>query len=250
VSISVTFEKGVNPDTAQVQVQNKVQQAVSRLPGPVQQQGVVVQKRQNDFLMIVAIYDEKDQSSSLDIADYLVTNLQDSLARIDGIGAGQVFGSQYAMRIWLDPYKLASVQLMPADVIAAIQSQNTEVSAGQIGQLPAPPGQRLNATVTAKSRFQTPEQFRNIVIKTKPDGSIVHLSDVPRIDRGAESYTASPRLDRPPGAGIALQLAPGADALKTAELVKARVAQLSDNMPNGFKIAFPRDSTDFVKLSI
>src|SRR5262249_34053725 len=232
VSISVTFEKGVNPDTAQVQVQNKVQQAVSRLPGPVQQQGVVVQKRQNDFLMIVAIYDEKDQSSSLDIADYLVTNFQDSLSRIDGIGATQVFGSQYAMRIWLDPYKLAAVQLMPSDVIAAIQSQNTEVSAGQIGQQPAPAGQRLNATVTAKSRFQTVEQFRNIFVKANANGSIVRLGDVARIERGGENYNASSRLDRHPGAGIALNLAPGADALKTAELVKARVAELSGGMPH------------------
>ncbi len=250
VSISVTFEKGVNPDTAQVQVQNKVQQAVSRLPGPVQQQGVVVQKRQNDFLMIVAIYDEKDQSSSLDIADYLVTNLQDSLSRIDGIGAAQVFGSQYAMRIWLDPYKLAGVQLMTSDVIAAIQSQNTEVSAGQIGQLPAPPGQRLNATVTAKSRFQTPEQFRKIVVKTQPDGSVVHLGDVARVELGGENYDRSSRLDRHPAAGLALQLAPGADALKTAELVKARVAEIQSRMPDGYKVAFPRDSTEFVKLSI
>ncbi len=250
VSISVVFSKGTNPDTAQVQVQNKVQQAVSRLPQPVQQQGIVVQKRQTDFLMIVAIYDETDTASSLDIADYLVTNFQDSLSRIDGIGATQVFGSQYAMRIWLDPYKLASVQLMPSDVIAAIQSQNTEVSAGQIGQLPAPAGQRLNATVTAKSRFQTPEQFRNIFVKAKPDGSIVRLGDVARVERGGENYNASSRLDRHPGAGIALQLAPGADALKTADLVKARVKELSGSMPDGFKIAFPRDSTDFVKLSI
>ncbi|MFT3725653.1 MAG: efflux RND transporter permease subunit [Hyphomonadaceae bacterium] len=250
VNISVTFSKDTNPDTAQVQVQNKVQQAVSRLPQPVQQQGVVVQKRQNDFLMIVAIYDETDTASSLDIADYLVTNFQDSLSRIDGIGATQVFGSQYAMRIWLDPYKLAAVQLMPSDVIAAIQSQNTEVSAGQIGQLPAPPGQRLNATVTAKSRFQTVEQFRNIFVKANTDGSIVHLGDVARVERGGENYGASSRLDRHPGAGIALNLAPGADALKTAALVKARVAELSGSMPHGFKLAFPRDSTDFVKLSI
>lgn len=250
VSISVTFDKDTNPDTAQVQVQNKVQQAISRLPQPVQQQGIVVQKRQTDFLMIVAIYDETDKRSSRDIADYLVTNFQDPLSRIDGIGATQVFGSQYAMRIWLDPYKLASVQLMPSDVIAAIQSQNTEVSAGQIGQLPAPAGQQLNATVTAKSRFQTPEQFRNITVKAKPDGSIVHLGDVARVEIGGENYNASSRLDRHPGAGIALNLAPGADALKTAELAKARVAQLSENLPDGFRIAYPRETTEFVKLSI
>ncbi|HVY89461.1 MAG TPA: efflux RND transporter permease subunit [Hyphomonadaceae bacterium] len=250
VNIQVTFEKGTNPDTAQVQVQNKVQQAVSRLPQAVQQQGVTVQKRQNDFLAIVTIYDETDTSSSLDIGDYLVTNFQDTLSRIDGIGAAQVFGAQYAMRIWLDPYKLSAVQLMPSDVIQAIQTQNTEVSAGQIGALPAPAGQQLNATVTAKSRFRTADQFKKIVVKTKPDGSVVFLGDIARVELGGDSYDRSSRLDRHPAAGLALQLAPGADALKTADLVKAKVEELSAHMPNGYKIAYPRDSTDFVKLSI
>lgn len=250
VSITVTFQKGTDPDTAQVQVQNKVQQAVSRLPTVVQQQGISVDKRQSDFLMIVAVYDEKDAVGAIDISDFLVTNFEDPLSRIDGVGATRVFGSQYAMRIWLDPYKLRSVQLMPSDITDAIRSQNTEVSAGQIGEQPYPAGQRLNATVTAKSRFQTAEQFRNIIVKTKPDGSVVRLGDVARVERGSESYSASARLDRHPGAGIALQLAPGADALATANRVKARVAELAKNMPDGFRIAFPRDSTDFVKLSI
>lgn len=250
VNIQVTFEKGTNPDTAQVQVQNKVQQAISRLPQAVQQQGVVVTKQQNDFLMIVTVYDEKDRSTSGDISDYLVTNFQDPVSRVQGIGSTRLFGGQYAMRIWLDPYKLASFQLMPSDVTSAIAVQNSEVSAGQVGQLPSPPGQRLNATVTAKARYTNPQQFENIIVKTKPDGSSVRVADVARVELGSESYQASSRLDRHPAAGIALTLAPGADALKTAEDAKALVAKLAANLPDGYKIAFPRDTTDFIKLSI
>jgi multidrug efflux pump len=250
VNIQVTFQKGTDPDTAQVQVQNKVQQAVSRLPQAVQQQGVVVAKRQSDQLMIVALYDETDTVSASDISDYLITNFQDPISRVDGIGQAQVFGTQYAMRIWLDPYKLSSLQLMPSDVVSAIQAQNTEVSAGQIGQQPYPAGQRLNATVTAKSRYQTADQFRRIIIKAKSDGSVVRLGDVARVERGNDSYDANVRLDRHPAAGLGLNLAPGADALATAEAVKARVAELAQHLPPGFKIAYPRDSTDFVKLSI
>jgi multidrug efflux pump len=248
--ITVTFKKGTDADTAQVQVQNKVQQALSRLPSAVQQQGVTVTKSNSDFLLIVGLYDKTDKATQTAIADYLVSNFQDSLARVDGVGSTQVFGSQYAMRIWLDPYKLSSVQLMPQDVQTAIESQNVEVSAGQIGQQPALPGQRLSATVTAKSRLQTPEQFRDIIVKTKTDGSIVRLSDVARVELGQESYSSSARLNGHPASGIAVSLAPGADALSTAELVKARVDELAAAMPDGYAIAYPRDNTDFIKLSV
>ncbi|MFD1105015.1 efflux RND transporter permease subunit [Sphingobium olei] len=248
--ISVTFQKGTDPDTAQVQVQNRVQQALSRLPNPVQQQGLTVTKQQTDFLMLVGLYDETDTATQADIADYLVNNFQDSIARIDGIGATQIFGSQYAMRIWLDPYKLAAVRLMPSDVTAAIRAQNVEVSAGQIGADPAPAGQQINATVTSRMRLQTPEQFRAIVVKTQSDGSVVHLSDVARVELGNESYTTTAQLNGHPASGIALQLAPGADALKTAELVKNRVAELSANLPHGYKVVYPRDTTPFIKLSV
>ncbi|MEA3389980.1 efflux RND transporter permease subunit [Sphingobium sp. CCH11-B1] len=248
--ISVTFQKGTDPDTAQVQVQNRVQQALSRLPSPVQQQGLTVTKQQTDFLMLVGLYDETDTATQSDIADYLVNNFQDSIARIDGIGATQIFGSQYAMRIWLDPYKLAAVRLMPSDVTAAIRAQNVEVSAGQIGADPAPAGQQINATVTSRMRLQTPDQFRAIVVKTQSDGSIVHLSDVARVELGNESYTTTAQLNGHPASGIALQLAPGADALKTAELVKSRVAELSANLPHGYKVVYPRDTTPFIKLSV
>ncbi|EXS68930.1 efflux RND transporter permease subunit [Sphingobium sp. Ant17] len=248
--ITVTFQKGTDPDTAQVQVQNRVQQALSRLPNPVQQQGLTVTKQQTDFLMLVGLYDETDLATQADISDYLVNNFQDPIARIEGIGATQIFGSQYAMRVWLDPYKLAAVKLMPSDVQSAISAQNVEVSAGQIGADPAPAGQQINATVTARSRLETPEQFRNIVVKTQRDGSIVHLSDVARVELGNESYTTAARLNGHPASGMALQLAPGADALKTAELVKAAVTQLSQNLPHGYKLVYPRDTTPFIKLSV
>ncbi|MGY2736038.1 efflux RND transporter permease subunit [Sphingomonas sp. UYP23] len=249
-SITVTFEKGTDPDTAQVQVQNKVQQALSRLPNQVQQQGVTVTKSNSDFLMIVAIYDKTDRANQTAIADYLVNTYQDPLARVNGVGQSQVFGSQYAMRIWLDPYKLAAVKLMPSDVQTAISAQNVEVSAGQIGQKPAPAGQRLNATVTAKSRFQTPEQFRNIIVKAQTDGSVVRLSDVARIELGNESYDTVSRVNGHPGGAIAIQLAPGADALATATAVKAKVKELEVSLPSGYVIDYPRDTTDFIKLSV
>src|SRR4051794_33007248 len=212
VGITATFDKSVDPDIAQVQVQNKVQQALPRLPQQVQQQGLVVTKSNQDFLMVVSVYDESDRLSSADVSDYLATNLQDPLGRVPGVGDINVFGSQYAMRIWLDPYKLASFSLIPRDVSQAIQAQNTQVAAGQIGGQPSPPGQMLNATVTARSRLSTPEQFRAIILKTQPDGSNVTLKDVARVELGSENYGNLSRLNGHPGAGIAIQLAPGADA--------------------------------------
>jgi multidrug efflux pump len=249
-SITVTFVKGTDADTAQVQVQNKVQQAEARLPSAVTSQGVTVSKSNSDFLMIVALYDKTDKATANDIADYLVSNFQDDLARVDGVGQTQVFGAQYAMRVWLDPTKLAAVQLMPSDVQSAIQAQNVDVSAGQVGALPAVKGQMLNATVRAKSRLTTPDQFRAIVLKTKTDGSIVRLGDVARVELGQDSYTSSAQLDGHPASGMAIQLATGADALETATAVKARMAELSANLPAGYAIAYPRDTTTFVKLSV
>jgi multidrug efflux pump len=250
VTITATFEKGTNPDIAQVQVQNKVQQALPRLPQQVQQQGLVITKSNQDFLMVVAVYDKTDRVNSGDVSDYLVSNLQDPLARVSGVGDLNVFGAQYAMRIWLDPYKLASYSLVPADVIGAIQAQNTQVAAGQIGGQPAPPSQMLNATVTARSRLSTPDQFRHIILKTQPSGANVLLKDVARIELGSEAYTNLSRLNGHPGAGLAIQLAPGADALKTAKLVRQVVDAKAKNFPPGFTYAYPNDSTLFIKLSI
>jgi multidrug efflux pump len=250
VSLTVTFVKGTNPDIAAVQVQNKVQQALPRLPLQVQQQGLVVTKSNPDFLLITSIYDESDRQTSADVSDYLVSNLQEKIGRINGVGDINVFGAQYAMRIWLDPYKLARVGAIPGDVILAIQAQNTQVAAGQIGGLPSSDGQMLNATVTAHSRFTTPEQFKKIVIKTQTDGSKVLLQDVARVDLGSESYTTASRLNGHPGAGIAVSLSPGADALKTAQLVRAAIVEQAKTFPPGYKYAFPNDSTAFIKLSV
>ena len=250
VSIQAVFAKGADPDIAQVQVQNKVQQAISRLPQQVQQQGVTVTKGAPDLLLIVGIYDETNRSTNYDVSDWLTTNMQDELSRVPGVGDVNVFGSSYAMRIWLDPHKLSSVGLMPSDVITAIQNQNTEVAAGEIGGMPQPEGQMLNATVTAQSRLQTPEQFRNIVVKSDASGARVLLSDVGRVELGAENYAATIRANGHPGAGIGISLEPGANALRTASLVKAKVEQLAPRMPQGYSYAYANDTTNFIKLSI
>jgi multidrug efflux pump len=250
VNISVILKKGIDPDIAQVQVQNAIQTAISRLPQQVQQQGVRVSKSSPDLLLIVAIYDETDKSTNFDVSDWLTTNMQDDLSRLPGVGDVNVFGSSYAMRIWLDPHKLASFQLMPSDIVTAIQNQNTEVAAGEVGGVPQPEGQMLNATVTAQSRLQTPEQFRNIIVKADPSGARVLLSDVARVELGADNYSARIRANGHPGAGIGINLEPGANALKTADLVKARVEQMAPRMPAGYHFAYANDTSDFIKLSV
>ncbi|HXA40191.1 MAG TPA: efflux RND transporter permease subunit [Phenylobacterium sp.] len=250
VGVTVTFQKGTDPDIAQVQVQNKVQQALPRLPQPVQQQGLIVTKSNPDFLLITSIYDQTDRASSADISDYVVSNMQEPIGRIPGVGDLRVFGAQYAMRIWLDPYKLAAVKLVPGDVITAIQAQNTQVAAGQIGALPSSDAQMLNATVTAHSRLTTADEFRKIILKTQTDGSKVTLGDVARVELGSENYSTLSRLNGHPASGIAVNLAPGADALKTAELVRAAIIERAKSFPPGYTYAFPNDATAFIKLSV
>lgn len=250
VSITAVFDKGVNADIAQVQVQNKVQSAVARLPAAVQQQGVTVTKGSPDFLMIVGVYDSTDKSTNVDVSDWLASNIQDPLSRIPGVGDVNVFGSQYAMRIWLDPNKLQALNLMPSDVVAAIQNQNVEVAAGEIGGMPQPQGQMLNATITAQSRLQTPEQFRNIIVKSDPSGARVLLSDVARVELGADNYSTTIRINGHPGAGIGIYLEPGANALSTSKLVKAYMATEAPRLPAGYQIAYANDSSDFIRLSV
>jgi multidrug efflux pump len=250
VAITATFDKGTNPDIAQVQVQNQVQQALSRLPQQVQQQGIRVTKSNPDQLLLVGVYDSTDKMTNQDVSDWLASNLQDPLARVKGVGDTNVFGSQYAMRIWLNPERLSSYSLMPSDIVTAITNQNTEIAAGEIGGQPMPNNQMLNATVTAQSRLQTPEQFANIILKTDSAGATVHLKDVARIELGAESYTAVSRVNGHPGSGIAISLSPGADALTTAELVKAKVAEVAKVFPAGLDYAYANDTTAFIKLSI
>jgi HAE1 family hydrophobic/amphiphilic exporter-1/multidrug efflux pump len=250
VTITVTFQPGTNPDIAQVQVQNKLTQATPLLPTEVQAQGLVVAKAQADFIMVIALYDTDGRHDSTDLGDYLSSKLVDPISRLQGVGDTQVFGSQYAMRIWLDPYKLNNYKLMPSDVSAAVLAQNVQVPAGELGARPAEAGQELDATVNGQSRLKTVDQFKAIILKTASDGSIVRLGDVARVEIGGDNYTQVSKLNGHPAAGVAIKLASGANALKTVALVKARVTELSSQFPPGVAVAFPVDNSDFIKLSI
>ncbi|WP_191602431.1 efflux RND transporter permease subunit [Marinomonas algicola] len=249
-SINVTFEQGTDPDIAQVQIQNKIQQVTSSLPTSVQQNGVTVKKSNSDFLLIAAIYDETDKSSAGDISDFLVASLQDPVSRVEGVGSIQVFGSEYAMRIWLDPLKLASYKLMPSDVSAAISAQNTQVAAGSLGAYPVIDGQELNVTVTAQSKLQTAEQFKDIILAYDNSGATVRLSHVAKVELGNESYSYITRLNGHPASGLAVMLSPEGNALSTSESVKNVLNDFSKNLPDGYKLAYPVDNTSFIRISI
>jgi multidrug efflux pump len=248
--ITATFAAGTDPDIAQVQVQNKVQAAVPLLPSAVQQLGVTVQKAQTNFLLVVAVYDDTGRYNNIDISDFITSRMQDPISRSSGVGTTQVFGGEYAMRIWLDPYKLKNFNLQPSDVYAAVQAQNVQVSAGQVGAQPGAGPQAINATVTSQSRLQTPQQFRDIILKTAPSGAVVHLSDVARVELGGESYAITSLFNGVPAAGLAVMLAPGANALKTVDAVKIRAETLRSQLPPGMKMSYPIDNTDFIRLSI
>lgn len=249
-SITVTFEQGTDADLAQVQVQNKVQQVTSSLPESVQQSGVTVTKSNSDFLLVAALYDETDTDSAFDVSDFMVSSVEDIVARVDGVGSIRVFGAEYAMRIWLDPLKLASYNLIPSDVSAAVSTQNTQIAAGSLGAFPALESQELNVSVTAQSKLQTVEEFENIILAYDDSGATVRLSDVARVEIGSESYSNIARLNGHPGAGMAVMLSPGANALSTSEGVKAALAELEPDLPDGYKLAYPVDSTAFIKISI
>lgn len=248
--ISLSFDQRIDPDMAQVQVQNAVNQAITRLPQEVQQQGLTVTKSQGDSLMVVALYDQTRTLTSLDISDFLVSSLQEPLSRVEGVGETTVFGAQYAMRIWLNPLQLNGYGLMSSDVQAAVEAQNSQVTSGEIGSLPTLEGQYLNATVTAQSRLEHPEQFENIILRTNSDGSVVYLRDVARVEIGAENYQNQTTLNGFPSAGISIQLASGANALETAEKIRTEVERLTPRFPQGVVAAYPRDSTPFVTVSI
>ncbi|WP_077145391.1 multidrug efflux RND transporter permease subunit [Sphingopyxis sp. KK2] len=249
-NITAIFAKGTDPDIAQVQVQNKIQSALSRLPQQVQAQGIRVTKSNSDTLLLVGVYDETDTRVNQDVSDYMASNIQDPLSRVEGVGEVNIFGGPHAMRIWLNPQRLAAVSLMPSDVISAITAQNAEVAAGEVGGLPSPQGQMLNATVTAQSRMQTVPEFENIVLKTLPDGAAVRIKDVARVEIGAESYAVVSRINGHPGAGMSISLSPGSDALETADRVKERMAELAADFPDGLTYSYANDSTAFIKLSV
>lgn len=250
MEITVTFEQGTDPDIAQVQVQNKLQLATPLLPQEVQQQGIRVTKAVKNFLLVVALVSEDGSMDKNDLADYIVSNIQDPLSRTKGVGDFQVFGSQYAMRIWLDPAKLNNFALTPVDVKSAIQAQNVQISSGQLGGLPASPGQQLTATIIGKTRLQTPEQFRNILLKVNPDGSQVRLGDVARVELGGENYSISAEFNGSPASGLAIKLATGANALDTAKAVRATIAELQPFFPPGMKVYYPYDTTPVISESI
>ncbi|MEI8714322.1 efflux RND transporter permease subunit [Mesorhizobium sp. ISC11] len=249
-SITLTFTTAADPDTAQVQTQNKLQLVQSQLPQVVQSNGITVSKSSTGFLMVIGFVSTDAKMNSTDLADYVDATVNDTLKRVEGVGSTQLFGSGYAMRIWLDPDQLAKYALMPSDVATAIEAQNTQVSAGQLGGLPARKGQQLNATVTAKSRLQTAEQFRNIILKSQTDGSLVRLNDVATVELGAESYTTQANYNGKPAAGVAVNLATGANAINTAEAVRSTIARLSSTFPQGVEVVYPYDTSPFVRLSI
>ncbi len=250
VSITLTFKAGTDPNIAQVQVQNKLQLAVPLLPQIVQRQGISVVKSTRNFLLIVGLVSEDGSMDRNSLTDYMVSNLQDIVSRLDGVGELLLFGTQNAMRIWLNPTKLNNYHLTTSDVIAALQAQNAQVSAGQLGGLPANKGQQLNATITARTLLQTPEQFDAIVLRTNSDGSTVRLRDVAESKIGTENYEIQSFYNGKPLGGMAIRLAAGANALETGNRVKAKMAELEKYMPPGMKVVYPYDTTPFVKISI
>ncbi len=249
-AVTLTFEAGTNPDIAQVQVQNKLQLAMPQLPQEVQRQGVRVVKSVFNFLVIVGLVSEDGSMTRNDINDYAFSNLVDPLSRVPGVGDVTGFGAQYAMRIWLNPDRLVAYKLTPLDVQQAVQAQNAQVSAGQLGGLPAVPDQKLTATISAQTRLQTPEQFRAILLKVNPDGSQVTLGDVARVELAGETSEIETFYNGRPAGGIGIKLAAGANALQTVELVRERVGELAKYFPPGLKVVYPIDTTPFVRISI
>lgn len=248
--ISLYFSQGTDPDQAQVQVQNAVSGALNRLPEDVQRQGVRVRKSLSDSFMVIGMADASGRSTNIDISDYLTNHFELNLSRIEGVGEINVFGSQYAMRIWLDPLKLQRYRLVMSDVRSALENQNTQVAAGAIGQLPAVSDQYLNAKVKSGSLLRTPEQFENIILKANTDGSFVYLKDVARIEIGAENYQVFNRLNGHPASGLSVSLAVGANMVEVAEAIYQEVERLKQNLPEGYQVIYPRDDTPFVKESM
>lgn len=250
-TVTLTFKNGTDPDIAQVQVQNKLQLAMPLLPATVQSMGINVQKASSSFLMVVGFTGEKGSAlTQADLADYVASTVQDPISRTQGVGQVQLFGAQYAMRVWLDPNKLNNYQLTTEEIVKAIKSQNNQIAGGQLGALPAPASQRLNASIIAQTRLSTPEQFGNIILRVNEDGSEVRLRDVARVELGSENYSSSAEYNGEAAAGLGIKLATGANALDTAKAIKAEINTLKPFFPAGMKVVYPYDTTPFVKISI
>ena len=250
VTITLTFQSGTNPDIAQVQVQNKLQLATPLLPQEVQQQGISVEKSSSSFLMVAGFVSDNPQTTQDDISDYVASNVKDSISRLNGVGDVQLFGAQYAMRIWLDANLLNKYQLTPVDVINQLKVQNDQIAAGQLGGTPALPNQQLNASVIAQTRLKDPEEFGKVTLRVNSDGSVVHLKDVARIELGGENYNVVARINGKPASGLGIKLATGANALDTANAIKAKLVELQPFFPQGMKVVYPYDTTPFVTISI
>jgi multidrug efflux pump len=249
-TVTLTFEAGTNPDIAQVQVQNKLQLAVPLLPQAVQQAGLKVVKSSSSFLLVAAFVSSDNSMSKYDIANYVASHVQDPLSRVNGVGNVTLFGTQFAMRIWLDPTKLYSYGLTPVDVVSALGAQNVQIPAGQLGGTPAPSEQRLTAAITEASLLRSPEQFGAVLLKVNTDGSQVRLRDVSRVELGGENYIVDTKYNGAPAAGIGFQLASGANALATSNLIRARISDLAHYFPHGLTVFYPYDTTPFVRISI
>ncbi len=250
VMITLTFEPKTDPDIAQVQVQNKLQSAMSLLPQEVQQQGVRVNKANNNFLLVIGLYSEDDSVSEGELGDILLSEMKDDISRINGVGNVTIFGNPRAMRIWLNPNKLYGYSMTIADVVTAIKIQNADVSAGQLGGLPSVKGQQINATITSQSKLKTVDDFKKIILRVNKNGSQVRLKDVAKVELGSQSYSTIARYKRHPASGMAVILASGANALDTAKNVKDKVEELKQFLPKGVQVIYPYDSTPFIKLSI
>ena len=250
VTITLTFKSGTDPDIAQVQVQNKLQLATPLLPQEVQQQGISVEKSSSSFLLVAGFISDNPVTTQDDISDYVASNVKDPISRLNGVGDVQLFGAQYAMRIWLDGNLLNKYNLTPVDVINALQVQNDQIAAGQLGGTPALKGQQLNASIIAQTRLKDPQEFGKVTLRVNADGSVVHLKDVARIELGGENYNVVARINGKPASGLGIKLATGANALDTATAIKAKLAELQPYFPQGMKVVYPYDTTPFVKISI
>ncbi|EKM0378329.1 efflux RND transporter permease subunit [Cronobacter turicensis] len=250
VTVTLTFTSGTDPDIAQVQVQNKLQLAMPLLPLEVQQQGVSVEKSSSSYLLVAGFISDNPLLTQEDIADYVSSDVKDTISRTNGVGDVQLFGAQYAMRIWLDTHAMNNYQLTPLDVINQLKAQNNQIAAGQLGGTPAVPGQQLNASIIAQTRLKDPQEFGRVMLKVNPDGSQVRLRDVARIELGGENYNMLTKINGQPATGLGIKLATGANALDTAKAIKTTLADLQHYFPQGMKVVYPYDTTPFVKISI
>ncbi|ELY3596181.1 efflux RND transporter permease subunit [Cronobacter turicensis] len=250
VTVTLIFTSGTDPDIAQVQVQNKLQLAMPLLPQEVQQQGVSVEKSSSSYLLVAGFISDNPLLTQEDIADYVSSDVKDTISRTNGVGDVQLFGAQYAMRIWLDTHAMNNYQLTPLDVINQLKAQNNQIAAGQLGGTPAVPGQQLNASIIAQTRLKDPQEFGRVMLKVNPDGSQVRLRDVARIELGGENYNMLTKINGQPATGLGIKLATGANALDTAKAIKTTLADLQHYFPQGMKVVYPYDTTPFVKISI